>query len=78
MRYTLGALKLHERSLKVHVESVLLQCQITLSFISFLSCFMNFGFDKSSVILGLYEYLEFCGSGFASYRTVFILDIYPD
>jgi hypothetical protein len=59
VRYTLGPFKLHEVSLKVHDESVLLRCQMTLSIISFLFCFVNLGFDKSNVIiLGLYQYFR--------------------
>jgi hypothetical protein len=42
VKYTLGSFELHEINLKVHEESVLLRCQVTLKIISFLFCFVLF------------------------------------
>jgi hypothetical protein len=61
VKYTLGPFELREISLKVHEESVLLKCQVTLKIISFLFCFVNLGFfEKSFIIFGLYAYFRIC------------------
>lgn len=60
MKDTLAPFKLHGISLKVHEESVLLRCQVTLKIISFF-CFVNLGFcERSFVIFGLYAYFRIC------------------